>query len=100
MRFRVNYRLGQLRSARKSGTLPDLETLAASDDRQVYGPRHRAYYSLARYLLLYLESRNTLKQFIDTLRSKPATADWQLEVLRRFIDFEAFLAWSDTLQID
>lgn len=99
-RFQVNFRLRQLRAARAAGSLPDLEELAASDDRDVYGANYEAYYSLARYLLLYLERQGRLEKFFAKIRSAPGSEKGQLKVLKQFVDYAAFLKWTDKLDID
>jgi hypothetical protein len=98
-RFLVNYRLRHLRAARKDGSLPKLEELAASTHKDVYGHKSMAYYGLARYLLLYLDRRGKLDEFVRKMRSKPATAEWQLQVLKEYIDYAAFLKWTTKLKI-
>jgi hypothetical protein len=99
-RFLVNFRLRQLRAARAAGRLPDLAKLAASDDRDVYGANYEAYYALSRYLLLYLERRGRLEKFFTKLRSAPRSKKGQLKVLEQFIDYDAFLKWTDGLGIE
>jgi hypothetical protein len=96
-RFQVNFRLRQLRAARAAGRLPDLLKLAASDDREVYGKNYEAYYALARYLLLYLERQGRLGKFFEKIRSAPRSKEGQLKVLRQFVDYDAFLKWTDDL---
>jgi hypothetical protein len=91
------YRLDQLRAARAAKTLPDLAELARSTGRSVYGGRSRAFYSLGRFLLLYLDSRGELRAFLTAFRVAPATEAGQREVLGRFVDWPAFLAWVDGL---
>jgi len=100
LRFVVNYRLNQLRAARAAGRLPDLKKLASSNDRDVYGSNHQAYYSLAQYLLLYLERQGKLEKFVRRLLSKPASPKWQLAVLTQYIDYKKFLAWTEKLKIE
>ena len=99
-RFLVNFRLRQLRAARAAGRLPDLAKLAASDDRDVYGANYEAYYALARYLLLYLDRRGQLEKFFTRIRSAPRSEAGQLKVLQQFIDYDAFLKWTDELEIN
>ncbi len=91
------YRLDQLRAARKAGTLPGLGELARSTGRSVYGARSRAFYSLGRFLLLHLDGRGELRAFLSALRAAPPTEAGQREVLTRFVDWPAFLAWLDGL---
>jgi len=98
-RFLVNYRLRHLRAARKAGILPDLAALAASGRAEVYGDRSSAYYAAARYLLLYLDRRGELEAFIRDLRSEPPTAEHQLEVLERHVEYERFLKWTEKLRL-
>ncbi|MBW1871434.1 MAG: hypothetical protein JRJ19_05180, partial [Deltaproteobacteria bacterium] len=76
-----------------------LDQLAASTRKDVYGLKSGAYYGLARYLLLYLDRRGKLDEFVRKMRSKPPTAEWQLEVLEEYIDYAAFLKWTDKLKI-
>jgi len=99
-RFQVNFRLRQLRAARGAGRLPDLEKLAASDDREVYGKNYEAYYALSRYLLLYLERQGRLGKFFEKIRSAPRSKEGQLKVLRQFVDYDAFLKWADGLDTE
>ena len=99
-RFLVNFRLRQLRAARAAGRLPGLEKLAASDDRDVYGANYEAYYALARYLLLYLDRRGRLEKFFIKMRSAPRSEAGQLRVLRQFVDYDAFLDWTEELEIN
>jgi hypothetical protein len=98
-RFRVNYRLRHLKTARKDGTLPDLATLAASTRHEVYGANSMAYYALARYLLLYLDRKGKLNEFFAAMRTGPLTAGRQLTILTEFVDYEKFLKWTDMLWI-
>jgi len=100
LHFLVNYRLNQLRAARAAGRLPDLKKLASSNDRNVYGSNHRAYYSLAQFLLLYLERQGKLEKFVRRMLSKPASTKWQLAVLDEYLDYKKFLAWTEKLKIE
>lgn len=97
-RFLVNYRLRHLKAARRAGRLPGLDELAASTHEEVYGEDAGTYYALARYLLLYLERKGKLEEFVRVLRSKPMTTAWQRNVLHRFVDQQAFLAWTGKLR--
>jgi hypothetical protein len=97
LRLGTTYRLDQLRAARASGTLPDLDALARSTAREVYGARSRAFYSLGRFLMLHLDEREQLRPFLKAFVRAPRTAAGQRAVLREFIDWPAFLAWTDTL---
>lgn len=99
-KFQVNFRLRQLRAAREAGTLPDLAKLAASDDRDVYGKNYEAYYSLARYLLLYLDRQDRLEKFFSKIRSAPRSKEGQLKVLKKFVDYDAFLKWTDEIDTE
>lgn len=91
--FLPGHRLADLRAARTAGRLPGPAALAASDDRDVYGPRHRAYYAVARHLLRYAEHEGTLRCLVHGLVTAPRNPEHQLEVLRRHVDWNAFLAW-------
>lgn len=98
-RFLVNYRLRHLREARAAGKLPDLAAIARSGPAEVYGEDVLAWYAVSRYLLLYLDARGTLSKCFAELRAAKS-AETQLEVLRRFVEFDAFLSWSATLRLN
>ncbi len=91
------HRLAQLRDARGAGKLPDLAALAAAGEREVYGENFRAYYSLGRFIALYLDEKGKLAEFVYKM-SGSRTADEQRGVLERYLDFAAFLRWSDQLE--
>jgi hypothetical protein len=97
-RFRVDHRLGYVSSAKKAGRLPWLAELAASDDRDVYGARYRAYYGLGQYLLLYLDRRGRLEKFVKAMRGGPSSAERQLKVLKKFVSRKKFLSWVERLE--
>ncbi|MBN2494847.1 MAG: hypothetical protein JXR96_09685 [Deltaproteobacteria bacterium] len=99
-RFLVNYRLRHLRKALADRQLPSLEDLARSGRRDVYGPRSLAYYALSRYVLLYLDGRGKLDAFVRELRAGPLTAGRQLAVLKKYVDYEAFIAWTRKLRFE
>ena len=98
-RFLVNYRLRHLRKALKAGLLPDLDELANSTRQDVYGLNSLAYYSLSRYVLLYLEHRGKLDEFIGKLRQGNLTPGRQLKILSEFVDYDAFIKWTKKLRI-
>ena len=87
-----------LRQAMKRGELPSLEEMAASGRAEVYGPSGLTYYATARYLLLYLDQRGALGRFYAELRQGPGTAEAQLELLERYVDYEDWLAWTQRLR--
>jgi hypothetical protein len=97
-RFLPDHRLADVRAAIKSGTLPSLDQLAASDDRDVYGTNYRLYYGMGRYLLMYLDQKGKLDPFILALRKAERKKGWQVKVLSRFVDYPEFLTWIDTLK--
>lgn len=98
-RFLVNYRLRHLRQAHKAGLLPDLDELAASTRREVYGLNSLTYYALSRYVLLYLDRRGKLEEFVTKLRSGSLAPDRQLEILKEYLDYDAFIEWTRKLSI-
>jgi hypothetical protein len=98
-RFLVNYRLRHLRKALETGRLPNLEELANSTRRDVYGLNSPAYYALSRYLLLYLDRRCQLDEFVRKLRRGPLTPASQLQLLEEYIDYDAFIQWTKKLRI-
>lgn len=91
--FAVSFRLRHLRRAMRSGTAPSLVELAVSSYEDVHGPRERAFYATARYLLLYLHRRGQLESFFRQLTAGPFDAARQLELLRRYLDQPTFLRW-------
>jgi hypothetical protein len=97
--FVVNYRLAHLRQAREAQRLPTLRALASSTHGDVHGPDALAYYAVSRYVLLYLDRRGKLSEFYEAMRSLPDGPDpsAQLELLERYVDYDAFLKWSDDL---
>lgn len=97
-RFAVNYRLRHLRAAKAAGAVPDLAALAGATAEQVYGDDVLTWYALARYLLLYLDERGTLRACFDELR-RAQTAAARRRALEAHVDFQDFLAWSDTLRL-
>jgi hypothetical protein len=97
-KFLVNYRLRHLRQALKAGLLPDLDELANSTRRDVYGLNSLAYYALSRYLLLYLDRRGKLEEFITKLRQGPLTPNRQLKILKEYVDYDAFIEWTRRLR--
>jgi len=97
-KFLVNYRLRHLRQALKAGLLPDLDELANSTRRDVYGLNSLAYYALSRYLLLYLDRRGKLDEFMTKLRQGPLTPARQLKILKEYVDYDAFIDWTKKLR--
>ncbi|NMB74694.1 MAG: hypothetical protein GYA21_06140 [Myxococcales bacterium] len=91
-----SHRLAQLRAARAAGKLPDLAALAAAGEREVYGENFRAYYSLGRFIALYLDEKGKLAEFVQEM-SQSRTTDEQRMALERYVDFAAFLAWTERL---
>jgi hypothetical protein len=98
-KFLVNYRLRHLRQALKAGLLPDLDELANSTRQDVYGLNSLAYYSVSRYVLLYLEHRGKLDEFVGKLRQGKLTPGRQLKILKEYIDYDAFIKWTKKLRI-
>ena len=96
--FLVNYRLRDVRKAIARGDLPTLDDMALSGDRDMYGRDGMTYYGTARYLLLYLDAAGTLDDFYRDLRAEPPTVARQLELLERYIDYDAFLRWTKRLR--
>lgn len=90
------HRLAQLRAARAAGKLPDLAGLAASGEREVYGENFRAYYSLGRFIALYLDEQKKLRPFVQAI-GKARAVEEQRAVLERYLDFTALLAWTERL---
>jgi hypothetical protein len=91
--FQVDHRLAWVISARDKKTLPDLAGLVASRDREVYGSNYQAYYGESRYLLLFLERQGKLKALLEAYRGGVADDQAQLALLKKFVDYPAFLAW-------
>lgn len=98
-RFLVNYRLRHLRKKLKAGLLPDLEELANSTRQDVYGLNSLAYYAVSRYVLLYLDRRGKLEEFVRKLRKEPITPGRQLKLLEEYVDYDAFLKWTKKLRL-
>jgi hypothetical protein len=98
-KFLVNYRLRHLRQALKAGLLPDLDELANSTRQDVYGLNSLAYYSVSRYVLLYLEHRGKLDEFVGKLRQGKLTPGRQLKILKEYVDYDAFIKWTKKLRI-
>lgn len=98
-RFLVNYRLRHLRKALKAGLLPDLDELANSTRQDVYGLNSLAYYSVSRYVLLYLDHKGKLEEFVGKLRKGNLTPGRQLKILKEYIDYDAFIKWTKKLRI-
>ena len=98
-RFLVNYRLRHLRQKLKAGLLPDLDELANSTRQDVYGLNSLAYYALSRYLLLYLDHKGKLEEFVRKLRKGPLTPGRQLKLLEEYVDYDAFIKWTKKLRI-
>jgi hypothetical protein len=98
-KFLVNYRLRHLRQALKAGLLPDLDELANSTRQDVYGLNSLAYYALSRYVLLYLDRRGKLEEFVQKLRQGPLTPGRQLKILKEYVDYDAFIKWTKKLRI-
>ena len=78
---------------------PELEELANSTRQDVYGLNSLAYYAVSRYLLLYLDRRGKLDEFVRKLRKEPITPGRQLEVLEEYVDYDAFIKWTRKLRI-
>jgi hypothetical protein len=98
-RFLVNYRLRHLREALEAGLLPDLEELSNSTRQDVYGLNSLAYYALSRYLLLYLDHRGKLEEFVRELRQGHITPPDQLHLLEEYIDYDVFIEWTHKLRL-
>ncbi len=96
-RFLANYRLRDLRAAKKAGTLPSLDALVSAPAREVYGERAMVFYGLSRHLLLYLDRAGTLPAFFADFRQ--AAPDARPAVLKKYVDEAKFLAWTDALVI-
>jgi hypothetical protein len=97
-RFLVNYRLRHLRRAAARNQLPTLVGLARSTYDDVHGPHERAFYAVARYLLLRVYRRGDLTRFVRDMRAGIASAERQLSVLERYVDYERFLRWAKKLR--
>ena len=97
-RFIANYRLRDLRAAKKAGTVPTLAELCGSGASEIYGDRAMMFYGLARHLLLYLDRQGTLPACFAELRAA-TTSDAQRVVLEKYVDYQKFLKWTDSLTI-
>ena len=98
MTFLVNNRLRHLHRAQRVGSAPSFHDLAHSDYNDVHGPHERAYYAAGRYLLLYLERRRKLQQFIHMMRRADPEPTKQLAILQSFANQRAFIRWSRRLR--
>ncbi len=98
-RFLVNYRLHHLREALEAGRLPDLDDLASSTRRDVYGHDSLTYYAVSRYVLLYLDHQGKLEEFVRKLRQGPLNSGRQLEILKEYVDYDAFIEWAKKLRL-
>jgi hypothetical protein len=96
--FGVGHRLDDLKSLRKAGRLPALDTLTGSGDLQVYGPGWRGYYALGRFVLLHLESKGQLDGFVTELRAGELTQERQRALLKKRLDPVAFWKWVEGLK--
>jgi hypothetical protein len=97
-RFGVSHRLRHLRGALRRGTAPGLVELAVSGYEDVHGPRERAYYAMARYLLLYLSVRGQLETFFRDMTTGSFAPEHQLAVLRRYLHPPTFQRWVSRLR--
>ncbi len=97
-RFLVNYRVRHFRRARARGSLPGLADLANSTYSDVHGPEERAFYAVARYLLLNLERRGLLRRFFSKMRARSPTPTQQYALLKSFIDYRRFVRWTTRLR--
>lgn len=96
-RFLVNYRLRDLQRAQRARTLPTLAQLAASTRADVHGDQAGVYYALARYVLLYADSKGKLSELYTELRGARDAAA-QRTILARHVDERAFLVWVSKLR--
>lgn len=96
--YRVNYRLRDVHEAIEENTLPTFEELANSGRAEVYGPDSMTYYGMARYILFYLNEAGQLESFFREMWENP-TPERQLELLETYIDYDAFVAWAEELEI-
>lgn len=94
--FGQTHRLWQLRKVKSNGRLPDFATLAASGEREVYGENYYVYYSMGRFISLYIDKKGRLGEFVQEMSTK-RSADEQRDTLMRFVEFSAFLSWIDNL---
>ena len=98
VRFLVNYRLRDLRTALAADTLPSIAELAGSGTDEVYGPAKMTYYAMARYLLLYLDGRGQLEATYRDLRSAAGDVDRRRQLVTGRVGEDRFVAWVRTLR--
>ncbi|MEO8706313.1 MAG: hypothetical protein ABI867_40160 [Kofleriaceae bacterium] len=96
--FLVNYRLRDLQAALKANKLPGLATLARAGFAEVHGPDAGMYYAYGRYVLLYLDRRNTLSAFYAAMRAATGDVREQTKLLEQYVDDKAFRAWARALR--
>jgi len=74
-----NWRLRGLVAAIKADALPSLQTMMKTNRQAFLGPNRAIYYAQARYLMLYLQSRDLLgryyRQFSANVASDPTGID-------------------------
>ncbi len=98
--FLVNYRLRPVRAAIARRSLPTLTDIAASSAADLYGENGATFYGTARYLLLYLDALGRLDEFYAEMQRESPTVERQTQLLQRYIDYEAFLAWTRALRMN
>jgi hypothetical protein len=69
VRFFVNYRMRDVKSALKVGRLPPVARLGSASSDEVYGADAMVWYGLARAALLYLDAGRELGAFYAAVRS-------------------------------
>lgn len=77
-----SWRIIPLRRAIENNTYTGLRKLMESNDEEFYGGRTSYYYAQSRYLLMYLQEKDLLREYYDLFRdtySKDETGITQLE---------------------
>ena len=94
--FLVNYRLRDLQSAIKDGTVPTIAELAKSTHADVRGPRAMTFYAMSRYVLLFVEKQGKLSELYTELRD--ADRKQHPKILASYVDDAKFIAWAKKLR--
>ncbi|HEY3251918.1 MAG TPA: hypothetical protein VGK25_12475 [Ignavibacteria bacterium] len=81
-----SWRIAAIRRAFENKTYTGLRTLMEANDNEFYGTRTTFYYAQARYLLMYLQEKDLLRQYYELFRETYKMDETGITQLEKVLD--------------
>lgn len=84
-----NWRLRGLQSVIKADSMPSLQSMMMTNNRQFMGANREIFYAQARYLMLYLQSRGLLEKYYRQFEFAVASDPTGIATLLRLTNYQS-----------